>query len=129
MNLESWFRDLGDRRSAKLPRPVRVEGLCRRHLGPRLEFGRIVVEAAPGPRFAVTGPAAPLPVDGEGFLQAAVFGILDVVLTAEPFPLKDFTLHVVEFESHPIDSNLMAFRNAGRDAGRKLLQEAGLAPK
>jgi hypothetical protein len=67
-----------------------------------------------------------LSAEGQDFLKAAVFGLLDVVLTAGYLPLRDFALRVVEVDSHPIDSSIMAFRKAGRDAGRKLLQEMGL---
>jgi hypothetical protein len=126
MNLESWYRDLIERRSAKLPRTVRVEGIREKHMGPRCEYGRIVVEAQPADQFAVSGPTGPLSIDEEDYVRAALFGILDVLLTAEPFPLRDINLVVVEIHPHPVDSSVMAFRKAGRDAGTKLLREAGL---
>ena len=62
-------------------------------------------------------------------LRAAIFEVLDVVLTAEPYPLRDFSLRTVEIHSHPVDSCIVAFRPAGRDAGEKLLQQAGLGEK
>ena len=114
------------RRSATLPRVVRVEGLRRKHLGPHIEYARVVFEVAPADEFAVSGPAAPLPEGCQDFLKANVFGLLDVVLTAGYFPLRNFALRVVEVDCHPIDSSSAAFRKAGRDAGRKLLQEIRL---
>jgi hypothetical protein len=129
MNLEAWFRDLVDRRSAKLPQTLRVEGVREAHLGPRCEYGRVIVEAEPSAQFTVSVPAGPLPVGGDDFVRAAVMGVLDIVLTADPFPLRDFALRIVEIHPHPVDSSVMAFRRAGRDAGRKLLEGAGLAEK
>jgi len=69
----------------------------------------------------------PLDAEGETFVRAGVLGVLDVVLTATPFPLRDFALRVVEVDVHPVDSSVMAFRRAWRDAGEKLLREAGLS--
>jgi hypothetical protein len=109
-----------------LPRVVRVEGLREKHLGPRCEYGRVVFEATPAEEFSVSGPATALSKEGQAFVQAAIFGVLDVVLTAGPLPLRKFALGVVEIQDHPVDSSVMAFRRAGRDAGRKLLQEVGL---
>jgi hypothetical protein len=129
MDLELWFRDIVERRSAKVPRVVRVVGVRDKHLGPRCDYARVVVEAEPANQFSVIGPTGPLTTEGELFLRAAVYGVLDVVLTAEPFPLRDFALRIVEIQSHPVDSSIMAFRRAGRDAGKKLLQEAGLGEK
>jgi hypothetical protein len=72
------------------------------------------------------GPATNLSAEGEDYLRAAAFGVLDVVLTAGPLPLRNFALRVIDIQSHPADSSIMAFRRAGRDAGRKLLQKGGL---
>lgn len=63
---------------------------------------------------------------GGDFARAAVLGLLDVLLTADPFPLREVALRIVEIQVHPVDSTVVALRRAGRDAGRKLLQAAGL---
>jgi hypothetical protein len=127
VTLEHWFEDLMQRRSAVVPRTVKVEGIRAAHTGPRLEYGRIVVEARPASVFSAewsvdVGRGA----DDEEFIRAAVFGVLDVVLGAEPYPLKNVAVRVLEIEAHEIDSSRMAFRRAGQDAGRKLLNEIGL---
>ena len=126
MTLEAWYRDLVVRRSSTLPHSVQVEGLRRKHLGPRSEYARVVFEAVPADEFAVSGPAVPLSDECLDLLRSAIFGFLDVVLTAGRGPLRNVALRVVEVDCHPIDSSSMAFREAGRDAGRKLLQEIGL---
>jgi translation elongation factor EF-G len=126
MNLKAWFTDLIERPSARLPGRVRVEGIRNKHLGPRWEYARIVVEAESSDSFSVSGPERPLDAESETFVRAAAFGVLDVVLTAAPIPLRDFCLRIVEVHVHPVDSSVMAFRRAGRDAGEQLLREAGL---
>ncbi len=129
MNIDLWFKDLLERQSAKLPQRLRVEGLREAHLGPRCEYGRIVVEAEPAETFVLECSPELLAKGNEEYVRAAVMGVLDVVLTAGPYPLKDFILRIVEVHPHPIDSSSIAFRRAGRDAGRRLLEEAHLAMK
>jgi hypothetical protein len=118
--------ELVERRSAKLSRAVRVEGIREAHLGPRCEYGRVVVEAEPATQFAISFPKEPLSANGEVFARSAVLGLLDVLLTADPFPLHEVALRIVEIQVHPVDSTVVAFRRAGRDAGRKVLEAAGL---
>lgn len=84
-----------------------------------------MVEVEPAAGFVVDCPAA-LAETHPLFVREAVFGVLDVVIAAQPHPLKDFLLRVVEMEVHPVDSSQHAFRRAGHDAGRKILAELGL---
>jgi hypothetical protein len=127
MNIESWCRDILDRRSAKMPGKVQVEGLYEAHLGPMCAFGRVVVEAEPSSAFALECAPGIVGSENETYMRSAVLGVLDMLLTADPYPLRDVLLRVVEVSSHPVDSSSIAFRRAGRDAGRKLLNEARLS--
>jgi hypothetical protein len=52
----------------------------------------------------------------------AVLGLLDVVLVAWPQPLRNIKITVTEAEYHPLWSSRMAFRMAGRKAGKKLVE-------
>jgi translation elongation factor EF-G len=61
-------------------------------------------------------------MEQEGYLQEAIFGVIDVLMTAESAPLRNVRLKVVDAVVHPVDSSRMAFRRAGRDAGRKALE-------
>ena len=57
----------------------------------------------------------------ERYLDWAVFGLMDVLLTREGAPLRDIRIILEEAEHHPVDSSPMVFRLAGRDAARKIL--------
>ncbi len=59
----------------------------------------------------------------EAFVQAAVFGFLDVVLVADPVPVRNIRVRVVNIVVDPIDSSIVAFRRAGRAAGESFLHE------
>ena len=56
------------------------------------------------------------------FMEWAVFGFLDVVMLAEPLPLKNIKVTVTDADVDPVSSSMMALRRAGRDAGREMLE-------
>jgi hypothetical protein len=58
----------------------------------------------------------------EGYLDWVVFGLLDVLMLSESAPLKNIRIILEKTEIDAVNSSCMAFRHAGRDAGRKLLQ-------
>jgi translation elongation factor EF-G len=123
VSLEDWSEDVLRRRGMTLTAAVRVCGLRDKHLGPRWDYARVVFLVEPAQEFKVVlGARVPDGFDSE-YLESALLGFLDIAMTAEPFPLKLICITVEEAELHEVDSNIMAFRHAGRDAGRKLLQQ------
>jgi hypothetical protein len=60
----------------------------------------------------------------EGYIDAAILGLLDTLLVSGQSPLKDVRVTLLDAEEHEVDSNANAFRMAGRDAGLKLLNAA-----
>lgn len=119
--LDDWYDNLLSRRSATLAKQVCVEGVREAHLGPRWEFARVVVNAEPSPSFSAQCDPR-VSVEHEEFVRAAIFGMLDVLLVADPAPLREVCLRVVEVDVHAMDSSTIAFRRAGRDAATKLLE-------
>jgi hypothetical protein len=121
--LDRWARDAVSRPSLPLERSVRVEGVRQAHLGPRMEFARIEFLVEPAQEFQVAMELPPRDTSPEQirFVDSAIFGFLDVVLLAEQRPYTQFKLQVVGAEVDPVSSSLIAFRLAGRDAGRKFL--------
>jgi len=123
--LEKWAENLSTVRSQPLRRTVRVEGIHKAHLGPRMEFARVEFEAEPADRFiaVVRVPGIEADVEKQRFIEWAIFGLLDVVMLAEPSPLKNMRITVLGLDVDPVDSSMMAFRLAGREAGRRLLED------
>ena len=122
--LAKWAGDLISGESRRLPKAFRVQGVREAHLGPRLEVARVELLAEPADDLNVvfdTSGLAPRP-ELPPFVESAVFGFLDVVLLAEPYPLRKMTLTVVDMEVDPVSSSVRAFRLAGREAGRRLLE-------
>jgi hypothetical protein len=121
--LSDWFQDLCVQPSLTLPGPIRATGVFDAHIA-GWRFAQIDIVAAPAEAFTVEvalSEAQHLSMEREGYLQEAIFGVIDVFLTAETAPLRKVRLKVVDAVVHPIDSSRLAFRLAGRDAGRKVL--------
>ena len=122
--LAEWATNVQSRPSAKLKVPTEVVGIRDQHMGPRWEFAKIRLKVEPADSFDVRNDllvnAAEL--ERHGYLDAAIMGLLDVLLTAETLPLRNLCVEFIEAEEHPMDSSQIAFRHAGRDAARNLLQ-------
>ena len=118
--------------SLALKATVRVEGIREKHLGPRMDFARVEFEVEPADGFIVVVQVPGIEGDAERqmFIDWAIFGFLDVVMVTDGYPVKSMKLTVVAAEFDAIDSSMRAFRLAGRDAGRALLEKlrAGTRP-
>ncbi len=117
-----WYDGILNRSSLSLPQSVRVEGVRQQHLGPRLEYAKVEVLVEPAVSFEVRFASDVLQIDANRiFLEAAVFGLLDILLVSEAYPLRNVSVTVTRCDVDPVDSSEMAFRHAGRDAGRKVI--------
>lgn len=123
--LEKWMEDMLSRRSRVLEAPVRVEGIRKAHLGGYLQIGQVLFVIEPANGFEISIEIANLEAKPEykSFIESAIFGFLDVVMLAEPYPFKDLKVRVVGAEFDPVSSSVISFRLAGRDAGKKFLEE------
>lgn len=127
--LERWFRHTRGLRSGTLREPIRVRGIEDRHLGPRWSRASVsaVVEPAEHLDVVFQLPAEDLDrAHSEGFSDWAVFGFLDVLLTARDYPITRIRLVIHDLGIDPVDSSPMAFRRAGRAAARQLVDQADL---
>jgi hypothetical protein len=59
---------------------------------------------------------------GVGWPDAIIFGLLDVLMLADSGPLYKLRVVLEKVWYHEIDSSQNAFRHAGRDAGRKIIE-------
>jgi hypothetical protein len=121
--IEKWIDDLKSCQSAAVLTTGCVEGLRNKILGPRSDYARIVVAFRPSDSFVLECSASNCSeLQSDGYLASAVFGLLDVLMTTKAYPVRNIQLDIVEAEIHPVHANEMAFRWAGRDAGRKILE-------
>jgi hypothetical protein len=121
--LKLWQQELLNLNSLTLKSKVTVTGERNKHLGPRWEIARIQITVEPAPGFEVVDVNPDnQEARQEGYLDWAVFGLLDVLMLAESAPLKNIRIILEKAELDAVNSSCMAFRQAGRDAGRKLLQ-------
>jgi hypothetical protein len=123
--LEKWAQSIIRRTSNTLKAPVEIEAVRDAHLGPRWEYAKVRLRIEPAETFEVRSEVEIMDdTVRQTYLDATIFGLLDVLLVAEASPLIRISVCVTALEQHEIDSTPMAFRMAGREAGRKLLQAA-----
>jgi hypothetical protein len=121
--LKLWQQELLKPNSLTLKSKITVMGERNEHIGPRCEVARIQISVEPAPSFEVIDlyPGNE-EARKEGYLDWAVFGLLDVLMLTWSTPLRNIRVILEKAEVDAINSSCMAFRHAGRDAGRKLLQ-------
>lgn len=128
--LEQWLADVANRQTAQLHQSGLVDGVRDKPLGPRSDYAKITVAFEPASQLEVDCSATNRSeLEADGYLQGALFGLLDVLLTAGAYPLRNIRLTITAAEIHPIHSSQMAFRWAGRDAGNKLLEAIRPKPR
>ena len=93
-----WHDNILSRSSLSLQSSVRVKGLRDEHLGPMLEYAAIEVLAEPSASFDVQfGTDIEQSEDKRLFLEAAVYGLLDILLVSEPYPIRNVCITVCTF--------------------------------
>ena len=120
--LKLWAEGLLREKPLSLKSRLSVTGERNQHLGPRWEFAKVQVSLEPAASFEVVEAVPPSDeLRQYGYLDWAVLGLLDVLMVAESAPLSGVRVILEKAEYHPVDSSPMAFRQAGRDAGRKII--------
>jgi hypothetical protein len=129
-NLQNWVQSLVSAKSRLLTRTIRVEGVRKAHLGPRIDYARVEFLLEPAEDLDVVVQVVGIEVTREQqqFVESAIYGFLDVAMLAEPYPMKKMRVTVVGADFDPVSSNMIAFRLAGRDAAKKLLEEIRTDP-
>lgn len=110
---------------ATLEGTPRVAGEYGPTTGPRRQYAKIEFLVEPAEGFEVV--TAIESIEDDRFWESehpdwAVLGHLDVVLVAWPQPLRNIKITVTEADYHPSWSSRMAFRMAGRKAGKILVE-------
>ena len=101
-------------------------GEINRHVSPRTIRAKVKIAIAPSAELEIIDGLAPdksrLLKDAECF-DAVVYGVLDVMMTALPSPIKSFRLTILDALYDDIHSSPMAFRLAAREAAKSILSE------
>lgn len=127
--IDEWCRDLTQGNYWPLRTNGAVEGLREKELGPRSEFARIKIVFAPADHFEVVCSSPNRnELEETGFLRSAILGVLDVLFTAQIYPVRNVRLEIVDAEIDPMRSSASAFRWAGREAGKKIITELETSP-
>ena len=87
------------------------------------EFARVELTVEPANTFEVIDRVPwkeELEKLGVGWPEPVILGLLDVLM--KPEPLRNFRVILDDAAYHDIDSTADAFRSAGREAGRKILE-------
>lgn len=120
-----WAEQILARPSLELAKECEVVGIVDRHLGPRWEFAKIEMFVQPAQELSIQlsleGSEATLTHEKQQYLEAAISGLLDVLLVSGAFPLRHVQIQIKALEVHAIDSSPLAFLLAGRDAGKKIM--------
>lgn len=123
--LNLWAGGLPERESIQLTTPINVTGTRNKALGPRGEFAKVQLTLYPAPSFEVVDDSverAELERLGVGWPDSFIFGLLDILMFAEPGPLYKVCTVLEAAWYHEVDSSFRAFRCAGQDAGRKVVE-------
>jgi hypothetical protein len=121
--LHLWVLELLKLNSLPLKSKITVVGERDQHMGPRWEFAKVQVSVKPASNFEVVDATPPKKSQHQDvYFDWVIFGLLDVLMVTESAPLKNVRLTIEKLEEHAVDSSPTAFRHAGRDAGRKILE-------
>ena len=123
--LALWGEGLPERASIRLTTPLTVVGERKKIVRPKAEFARVRLTVHPAPAFEVedsVAEKAELERLGVGWPDAVIFGLLDVLMRSEPGPLYTVRVVLEHVWYHHVDSSEVAFRHAGRDAGRRIIE-------
>ena len=120
--LTLWDGGPPNKNSRILAAPITVIG---EHIhGPKSEFAKVRLTVRPADTFEVVDGVTEkdeLEKLGVGWPDPVIFGLLDVLMNAEPDPLKNVHVTLEQAWYHEADSSRNAFRSAGRDAGRRII--------
>ena len=120
--LTLWAEGPADEGSRTLTVPVTVIGAWTD--GSKSEFAKVQLTVEPAKDFDVVDAVEQkneLETLGVGWPDSVIFGLLDTLMSVDLGPLRNIRVTLEHVWYHELDSTRNAFRNAGRDAGRKII--------
>jgi len=102
--------------------PIRASGKFDGYLVYGIQRAEIELEVEPSSNFEVVDTLQRNEeVRENGFLDWAVFGLLDVLMVADPEPICNLRVVLIDMDYDHIETSQMAFRLAGRIAGQQIV--------
>ena len=117
-----WFENILSTSALPMKSCVTITSEYDKHLGPTWQSAGLTVVVSQSEGFSFTNKV-PMTDDlaGAKFPEYAVFGFLDIIMVADQICSECIKLEFTEARFDTVNTTAMAFREAGRDAGRKLL--------
>jgi hypothetical protein len=114
-----------------VPGALRAEGRRDKHMGPRWESAEVEVVVEPASQWEGVVVEYDEPnvaaMVANGWVEGAILGLLDELVGQTSPPIANIRIRVTRLVADPVNSSTMAFRNAGREAGRSIRSQlAGL---
>jgi hypothetical protein len=119
--IQRWTAELMKRPEKTIASCVEVTGERHKHVGPKIEYASVRVSLEPADEFEVVDEVEQnTELKQMGYPDWFVFGLLDILMTAESMPLTKIKIVLKNATYDRIDSSPRAFLEAGRDAGQKI---------
>jgi hypothetical protein len=120
-----WLDGLPRRKAKTVSAPIKASGKFDGYLVYGFQRAEIELDVEPSSSFEVVDALhRNEEVRDNGFFEWAIFGLLDILMVAEPEPVSNVRLVLNDMDYDRIECSQLAFRLAGRDAGRKILEAA-----
>jgi hypothetical protein len=123
--LALWAVGQPNENSRILASPITVVGEWTH--APKSEFAKVQITLHPSATFEVVDALTEkreLELLNVGWPDPFIFGLLDELMNAKEGSLSNVRVTLEHVWYHEVDSSINAFRKAGRDAGRKIIQAA-----
>jgi hypothetical protein len=120
--LTLWAEGPSDEGSRILTTPVTVIGEWNH--ASKSEFAKVQLTVQPAKEFDVVDAVeqrSELEALDVGWPDPVIFGLLDTLMNTDLGPLRNVRVVLERVWYHKSDSTRNAFRNSGRDAGRKII--------
>lgn len=106
---------------------ITVTGIIDKHYGPRIDFCKIKISVETCSQFVVEySDFVNNKFDDDfksEYIMNSIFGLLDVLMVTKTGVITNIKILFEEIEYNEIESSPFAFREAGRDVGRKIISE------
>jgi len=118
-----WLDSIAKIRSSNLPVTVDVIGEFNAYLVYSNQHAVVKMQIEPAQNLeVVTNDTVIEKIQYAEYIDSAIFGLLDVLAFSGPLAYFNVRIVVKDADCDRINFSPMAFRFAGRDAGRKVLQ-------
>lgn len=128
ISINTWIESYLNSTPISVSKSIEVEGLCKIVTGGRCLYAKVLLEVLPSNDLIFedqTKKNKRSLLDHEAWTEAAFLGILDYMLVMPITSISRFHCVIKELDFHDIDSSSLAFRLAGRNAAKKILEAEG----